>query len=93
VILGEYNAEGDFGGRLVGRPIEGDRSDGIAVKTALGFLGEPEPKWLSSLPLTLLCKLEKAEYTKALLSFNGQSREHREVFVASSLIMGRREAR
>jgi|HubBroStandDraft_1064217.scaffolds.fasta_scaffold80360_2 hypothetical protein len=33
-----------------GRPIEGDRSDGIAVKPALGFLGEPGPKWLSFLP-------------------------------------------
>jgi hypothetical protein len=50
VILGGDNADGDFGGQLVGRPIEGDRSDGIAVKTALGFLGEPGPKWLSSLP-------------------------------------------
>ena len=50
VILGEDNADGDFGGQLVGRPIEGDRSDGIAVKTVLGFLGEPGPKWLSSLP-------------------------------------------
>jgi hypothetical protein len=44
VILGGDNADGDFGGQLVGRPIEGDRSDGIAVKTALGFLGEPGPK-------------------------------------------------
>jgi hypothetical protein len=50
VILGEDNADGDFGGQLVGRPIEGDRSDGVAVKTALGLLGEPGPKWLSSLP-------------------------------------------
>jgi hypothetical protein len=25
VILGEDNAGGDFGGQLVGRPIEGDR--------------------------------------------------------------------
>jgi len=50
VILGGDNADGDFGGQLVVRPIEGDRSDGIAVKTALGFLGEPGPKWLSSLP-------------------------------------------
>lgn len=50
VILGEDNGDGDFGGQFVGRPMEGDRSDGIAVKAALGLLGEPGPKWLSSLP-------------------------------------------
>jgi hypothetical protein len=50
VILGEDNADGDVGGQLVGRPIEGDRSDGIAVKTALGSLAELGPKWLSFLP-------------------------------------------
>jgi hypothetical protein len=36
--------------RLVGLPIEGDRRDRIAEKTALDFLDEPGPKWLSSFP-------------------------------------------
>jgi hypothetical protein len=30
VILGKDNAGGDFGGQLVGRPIEGDRRDRIS---------------------------------------------------------------